>query len=310
MKTRLTHTVAPLLLLILIGIVLSRGRGDPPVKEDSFDRVIDRNADRMLQQGRQIFRFDTFGDEDFWGGVLQLHKAIEGQKLGGVGPGVSPRTALALGLKVDVDALPQDLIEKLKKGKVDLDDPAVTVALLQLKAVVGVTGVFKQGKPQSLGIQCALCHSTVNDSLAAGIGHRLDGWANRDLDVGKVVATSPNLKPVADLLGTDVPTVKKVLSSWGPGKFDAELLLDGKGFRPDGGSAAVLIPNAYGLAGFNQHTWTGAWGTVTYWNAFVANIEMHGKGTFFDPRLNNAAKFPIAAKAGFGNIRHDPTRTR
>src|SRR5262249_6440936 len=109
---------------------------------------------------------------------------------------------------------------------------------------------------------------------------------------------------------TDVNTVKKVLNSWGPGKFDAELLLDGKGFRPDGGPAATLIPNAYGLAGFNQHTWTGAWGTVTYWNALVANVEMGGKGVFFDPRLNNVSQFPIAAKAGFGNVRHDPDSDR
>src|SRR5262249_33546040 len=155
--------------------------------------------------------------------------------------------------------------------------------LLRLNAVVGVKGFFRPGslRLRSVGIQCALCHSTVNNSLAFGIGGRLDGWANRDLDVGQIVALAPNLKPVADLLATDVKTVRKVLTSWGPGKFDAELLLDGKGFRDDGSPAATLIPNAYGLAGFNQHTWTGAWGTVTYWNALVANIEMGGKGTFF-----------------------------
>src|SRR5262249_7971060 len=200
------------------------------------------------------------------------------------GAGVSPKMALDLGLKVDVDALPEGLIRKLKRGQVNLGDPATTVALLKLKAVVGLTGFFnKQGQLRSLGIQCALCHSTVDNSLTFGIGHRLDGWTNRDLNVGAIVSVAPNLKPIADLLGTDVATVKKVLNSWGPGKFDAELLLDGKGFRPDGGSAATLIPNAYGLAGFNQHTWTGAWGTVTYWNALVANVEMGGKGVFFDP---------------------------
>jgi hypothetical protein len=150
-----------------------------------------------------------------------------------------------------------------------------------------------------------ICHSTVDDSFAPGIGRRQDGWANRDLNIGAIVAMAPNLQPVADLLGTDVATVQKVLTSWGSGKFDAELLLDGKGFRPDGASAATLIPPAFGLAGVNLHTWTG-WGSVTHWNAFVANIEMHGKGTFYDPRLNNAERFPVAARAGFGNLRSNP----
>src|SRR5262249_25112483 len=138
-----------------------------------------------------------------------------------------------------------------------------------------------------------------------GIGRRLDGWANRDLNVGAIVNLAPNLRPIADLLGTDVPTVRKVLSAWGPGKFDAELILDAKGFHPDGKTAAVLIPPAFGLAGVNLHTWTG-WGSVTHWNAFVANLEMHGQGTFYDPRLNDKTKFPIAAKAGFGNVRNTP----
>src|SRR5207253_3529332 len=116
---------------------------------------------------------------------------------------------------------------------------------------------------------------------------------------------APDLSSVAELLGVDQPAVRKVLSAWGPGKFDAELFLDGKGFRADGRSAATLLPPAFGLAGVNLHTWTG-WGSVTHWNAFVANLEMHGKGTFFDPRLNDATQFPIAAKAGFGNVRNDP----
>jgi cytochrome c5 len=158
---------------------------------------------------------------------------------------------------------------------------------------------------QAVGITCALCHSTVDNSLAPGIGRRLDGWANRDLNVGVIAALSPNLKPVADLLGVDEATVRAVLQSWGPGKFDAELFLDGKAFRPDGKSAATLIPPAFGLAGVNLHTWTG-WGSVTHWNAFVANLEMHGQGPFYDPRLNDAIKFPIAARAGFGNVRNDP----
>ncbi len=264
------------------------------------------DASEMLREGRRIFRFDTFGDEAFWGDTLQLHSAIAGEALGGVGPGVSPRTALAVGLKVDAEALPPSLVERLKRGQVDLDSPATTLALLKLHAVVGVTGFFDpKGRLASLGIQCAFCHSTVDDSLAPGIGRRLDGWANRDLNVGAIVGLSPDLKPVADLLGVDEATVRAVLASWGPGKFDAELFLDGKAFRPDGRSAATLIPPAFGLAGVNLHTWTG-WGSVTYWNAFVANLEMHGKGTFFDPRLDDPVQFPVAARAGFGNVRNDP----
>ena len=211
----------------------------------------------MLEEGKQTFRFDTFGDEAFWTDALQLHRAIAGAQLGGVGPGVSPKTALAVGLKVDSDALPQSLISQLKQGRVNLDDPATTLALLKLNAVVGVKGTVRDdGSLQSVGITCALCHSTVDNSFAPGIGQRLDGWANRDLNVGAIVALSPNLKPVTDLLGVDEATVRTVLQSWGPGKFDAELFLDGKAFRPDGKSAATLIPPAFGLAGVNLHTWT------------------------------------------------------
>ena len=272
----------------------------------------------MVREGRQIFRFDTFGDEAFWGDLLGLHKAIEGTAFGGVATpdlkidGVSPKTALAVGLKVDVEALPRNLLNALKRGQVNLEDPATTLALLKLNAVVGLTGFFNtNGSLKSIGIQCALCHSTVDNSFAPGIGHRLDGWANRDLDVGLIVSLAPNLQPVADLLSlcagvtVDVATVKQVLRSWGPGKFDASLLMDGKAFRPDGKSAATLIPPAFGLAGVNLHTFTG-WGGVSHWNAFVANLEMHGKGTFFDPRLNDVQQFPIAARAGFGNVRNTP----
>jgi len=272
------------------------------------------NAETMITKGRQIFRFDTFGDEAFWGGQLRLNEAIAS--------GLSPRTALSLGLKVDVDALPDQLVQKLRKGDVDLSSPATTLSLLRLNAVVGLTGFFDSSGSQltSIGIQCALCHSTVNDSLLPGIGSRLDGWANHDLNIGAIAALSPNLQPVADVLGVDVPTVRRVLNSWGPGKFDAELFLDGKAFNPQQVShgvvtgknvpGATMIPNAFGLAGFNQHTWTGAWGTVSYWNALVANLEMHGKGTFFDPRLNDAAQFPVAARNGFGNLRTPPDDDR
>ena len=271
-----------------------------------FDAVVHSSADRMMKEGQQVFRFDTFDDQTFWGDALGLHQAIEGTKFGGVGPGLSPNAALGVGLKVDVDALPASLIEQLMQGKVNLDDPAVTLALLKLNSVVGVTGFFNpDGSLKSVGIQCAFCHSTVDNSLTQGIGHRLDGWANRDLNVGDIVSLAPNLQPFADLLGVDQATVREVLQSWGTGHFDAELALDGKAFRPDGKTSAVLIPPAFGLAGVNLHTWTG-WGSVTYWNAFVANLEMHGKGTFYDPRLDNAAQFPVAAKAGFGHVKNTP----
>lgn len=294
----LIYSGAFLLMLVLFGAAAIQARAS--------------QSQNLIAEGKQIFRFDTFGDEDFWGGELRLHEAIEGEEFGGVGPGVSPATALEVGLKVDVKALPQSLRRQLRRGKVDLDDPAVTLALLELNAVVGVKGFFNpDGSLSSIGITCALCHSTVDDSLAPGIGRRLDGWANRDLNVGAIIALSPDLSPFEDLLGVDRATVLTVLNSWGPGKFDAELVLDGKAFNPEQVTdgvvtgtnvpGATLIPPAFGLAGVNLHTWTG-WGSVPYWNAFVANIEMHGKGNFYDPRLNNADQFPIAAANGFGNI--------
>lgn len=272
-----------------------------------FDQMIVQNAQKMVEEGRRIFRYDTFGDEAYWSGTLRMHQAIAGAKLGGVGPGVSPKTALSVGLKVDMDALPPDLVEQIKAGQVNLDDPAITVALLKLNAVVGVIGrVREDGRLQSIGLTCAVCHSTVDNAFAPGIGHRLDGWGNMDLNVGAIVALAPNLKAIAEVLRVDVPTVKKVLMSWGPGKFDAELDKDGKAFRPDGKPAATIIPNAFGLAGVNLHTWTGAWGTVTYWNAYVANTELRGKGTFYDPRLRDPKKYPVSARTGAWNIRNNP----
>jgi hypothetical protein len=270
------------------------------------------NGVAEILRGRKIFRFDTFGDQAFWGGTLGLHRAIAGQANGGVGTGLSPKAALELGLKVDVNALPDALRSDLRRGRVDLNSPATTLALLKLDAVVGVRGFFDDSnrRLQSVGITCALCHSTVDNSFAPGIGNRLDGWAARDLNVGAIIALSPSVQPFVDLLrlvrpATTASTVRTVFRSWGPGKFDAELLLDGKAFRPDGKSAATLIPPAFGLAGVNLHTWTG-WGAVSHWNALVANLEMQGSGTLYDPRLNDASKFPIAAAAGFGNVRNEP----
>nr|WP_295904220.1 hypothetical protein [uncultured Bdellovibrio sp.] len=268
-----------------------------------FDNAISSNSSKMLAEGRKIFRFDTFGSEKFWGDTLKLHQAIKGEKNGGVGPGVSPKTALAVGLKVDVDALSPDVLKAIKEGKVDLNDPNVSLALLKEDAIVGVKGIFnKAGQMTSIGIQCSLCHSTVDNSFAPSIGHRLDGWPNRDLNVGAIINLSPDLSAVNKLLGVSDATTRKVIMAWGPGKFDAELFLDGKGFRPDGKTAATLIPAAFGLAGVNLHTYTG-WGSVTYWNAFVANLEMHGQGTFYDPRLDDPVKFPVAARARMGHTK-------
>ena len=275
------------------------------ISGNNFDRAIRRNNTMLFAEGRRVFRYDTFGDEAFWGDALKLHLALAGTNNGGVGPGVSPRTALGVGLKVDVRALPNSLQKKLRAGEVNLDDPAITVALLKLNSVVGVTGFFTNGALKSIGIQCALCHSTVDDSFASGIGQRLDGWPNRDLNVGAIIALAPDLSSIAAVLQVDEAAVRSVLTSWGPGKFDAELILDGKGFRPDGKTAATLIPPAYGLAGVNLHTWTG-WGSIPYWNAFVAVLEMHGKGRFFDPRLNDPVQFPVAARNGFGDVKIAP----
>ncbi len=266
----------------------------------------EKDALQMIKEGRQTFRYDTFGDEEFWGDALQLHRAIAGEKLGGVGPGVSPKTALTVGLKVDAEALPQELVQKIERNQLDLDDPATTIALLKLDAVVGVKGfVEKDDKLRSVGITCAICHSTVDDSFSRGIGKRLDGWPNRDLNVGKIITLAPNLKPLTDRLGIGEQELKEALLAWGPGKYDAELLHDGKAFRPDGKSAATLLPPAFGMAGVNNHTYTG-WGSVTHWNAYVANTQMRGKGTFFDPRLRDERQFPVAAKTKDWNIRNDP----
>ncbi|HLM11181.1 MAG TPA: hypothetical protein VK362_02295, partial [Reyranella sp.] len=280
-----------------------------PTAGAAFDTQAANHATQLLKDGRKIFRFETFGSEAFWGDSLELHKAIAGAKNGGVGPGVSPKAALAVGLKVDADALPEQLKAQIKAGKVNLDDPATTIALLKANAVVGVTAFANpNGSVRSMGIQCAFCHSTVDNSFAPGIGKRLDGWANRDLNVGAIVSLAPNLKPFTDLLGVDTETVKKVLASWGPGRYDAELDKDGKAFRPDGKQAGTLIPPAFGLAGVNLATWTG-FGSVTYWNAYVAATQMHGAATFFDPRFNNKEQYPVSAKSGSGNTRNVPDKT-
>jgi mono/diheme cytochrome c family protein len=218
---------------------------------------------QTLAAGRDVFRFDTFGDEQFWTDTARMHEVVQ--------KSVSPATALAVGLKVDADAIPADVAAAIKAGKVDLNDPATTVTLLKLNAVVGLKGTVTtvNGKDNltRLGITCALCHSTVDNAFSKGIGHRKDGWPNRDLNVGAIIALSPAITPAQ----------KAVYSSWGPGKYDPRFNIDGK-------STPLVLPPAYGLAHVRNETYT-AEGPISYWNAYVAVTQMHGHGKFSDPRL-------------------------
>jgi len=280
-------------------------------KNDNEDGVMAQRAasdktKSLIEQGKQIFRFDDFGDKQFWSGLLHIDKAILGANHGGFGPGVSPAAALAVGLKVDVDALPAEVIAGIKSGTIDLNDPATTVALLKLNAVVGVSSSFNtDGTLQAVGITCASCHSIVDNSFAFGMGKRLDTWPNRDLNVGGIISLTDNAIPIANMLHVDEPTLRRVLALWGPGKFSAILFMDGKAFRPDGKVAANMIPAAFGLKNIDLVTYTG-WGSISYWNSFVANLEMHGKGNFSDPRLNDPVKYPIAVEQGFYNVTNNP----
>jgi hypothetical protein len=213
--------------------------------------------------GQEIFRFHTFGDEQLWTDRLRMHEVIESQ--------IDPATALSLGLKVDADALPEEVRTAIQNGDVDLTDPATTVALLKLNAVVGVVGKVEsidgRDRLTEVGITCALCHSTVDDSFAEGIGRRLDGWPNLDLDPGKIIAASPAVPDDA----------KAVYQSWGPGFYDPR-------FNIDGESTPLVLPPAYGLAGVSLETYTGE-GPITHWNRYVAVTQMGAHGSFSDPRL-------------------------
>jgi mono/diheme cytochrome c family protein len=230
--------------------------------DDSRDGA--REHSSSVARGQQIFRFDTFGDEIFWSDRLRMHEVVNG---------VDPVTALAVGLKVDADALPPAVLAALRDGRVDLKSPATTIALLKLGAVVGLQGrvenVNGADRVTRLGITCALCHSTVDDSFAPGIGRRLDGWPNRDLNPGAIIALSPALDAQS----------KAVLTSWGPGRFDPRNNVDGL-------SKPVVIPPAFGLRGVHSVTYTGDGSELRYWNNYVAVVEMGGQGTFSDPRLN------------------------
>jgi hypothetical protein len=217
----------------------------------------------LAAQGKDIFRFNTFDDERYWTDTLRMHEVVQ--------TGVSPATALAVGLKVDVDTLPAAVKSAIAAGQVDLNSPATTVTLLKLGAVVGLKGTVQTINGRDtltrLGITCALCHSTVDNSFAPGIGHRLDGAPNHDLNVGAIVALSPAV-PAA---------LKAILNSWGPGKYDARTNIDGR-------NSPALIPPAYGLNGVRKEIYTGD-DTISYWNAYVAVTQMHGQGSFSDSRL-------------------------
>lgn len=219
-------------------------------------------------EGQQIFRYDTFGDEQLWTDVLRMHEVI---------PTVSPATALSVGLKVDVEALPAEVIAALQAGQIDLTDPAVTIALLQLNAVVGVIGsVNESGQLTKVGVTCALCHSSVDDSFAPGIGKRLDGWANTDLNVGAIVALSKTLDE----------RTRAEFNTWGPGRYDPRHhYFDGMNIVPlNNPSAPIVIPPIYGLRGVEFETFT-ADGPISYWNSYVGVGQMGGHGTFNDPRI-------------------------
>lgn len=217
----------------------------------------------LIAEGKEIFRFDTFGDETFWSDTLRLHEIIRSS--------VDPTTALAVGLKVDVDALPAAVVQGIMDGTISLTDPATTVALLKLNAVVGLRGTVETMGGEDVlvrvGTTCALCHSTVDNSFSEGIGHRLDGWQNSDLDPGAIIALSPVLTAAQ----------KAVYTSWGPGMYDPRYNLDGQ-------NGPVVIPPAYGLLGVNSHTYTGDAEDIAYWNLYVGITQMHGHGSFSEPR--------------------------
>ena len=241
----------------------------PPVSAHSpAFAAAQQREERGIVAGRRIFRYDTFGDEQLWTDVLRMHEVVAN---------VSPATALAVGLKVDVDALPPSVLDALRAGQVDLADPAVTVELLRLDAVVGVRGTVDDlGQLTSVGITCALCHSSVDDSFTEGIGRRMDGWANTELNVGAIVALSPVLDDAT----------RAEFNAWGPGKYDPRHhAFDGTNIVPlNSPSLPIVIPPIYGLRGVGFETFT-ADGPISYWNSYVGVGQMGGQGTFSDPRI-------------------------
>jgi mono/diheme cytochrome c family protein len=236
------------------GTTKPAAEGTPPAAT-AEPRGTQESSAAEIGEGQRIFRFETFGDEQLWTDTLRLNEVVE--------KNVDPTTALKIGLKVDADVLPAGILEK-----VDLKSPATTVALLKMNAVVGLQAtVDANNHITRLGVTCALCHSTVDNSVIAGIGRRKDGWPNRDLNVGAIIALSP-------VLAADK---KAVYQSWGPGKYDPR-------YNQDGKSTPLVLPPAYGLAQVKNETYT-AEGPISYWNAYVAVTQMGGQGNFSDPRL-------------------------
>jgi hypothetical protein len=265
-RPRFVATALGVAVLVVSNVLVARSAAAPEERRDVDDdepvAQERRSNEQLVAEGQRIFRFDTFGDEQQWTDQLRMHEVIET---------LPPTTALSLGLKVDVDALPQAVRDALALGQVDLTDPAVTVTLIELNAVVGVAGTVEtinnEKRLTRVGITCALCHSTVDDSFAPSIGHRLDGWPNLDLNPGAIIAASPAVPP----------EVKAVYNSWGPGMYDPR-------FNQDGQSTPVVIPPAYGLEGVKRATYTGD-GSITYWNRYVSVTQMGGMGSFHDGRI-------------------------
>ena len=247
-------------LLLILAVAAASGCAPTRSSESMFSQrsdqpiASDREPGRSHSDGMRIFRFDTFGDEQFWTDTLQMNTVVE--------TSVDPTTALKVGLKVDAEALPPGLL-----GQVDLTKPATTVALLKLNAVVGIQATVEGDHITRLGVTCALCHSTVDNSVQPGIGRRMDGWPNRDLNVGAIIALSPALTAAQ----------REVYNSWGPGRYDPRYNIDGK-------NTPLVLPPAYGLARVRNETYT-AEGPISYWNAYVAVSQMHGQGNFSDPAL-------------------------
>ena len=257
------RAIAPLTVSVLLCVAAACGADDESAGLTGATLAPSVNlSPSLVAQGRQIFRFDTFGNETFWSDTAALHVKVND---------LSPQDALLTGLKVDVDALPAAVIQQLRNNAVNLADPAVTRLLLSVDAVVGVKGQVQNGTLVRIGITCALCHSTVDNSLTGGIGHRLDGWPNRDLNVGAIIALSDALP--------DAP-----YNTWGPGMYDPRFSFDGK-------NIPVVLPPAFGLRHVKKETYTGD-DDVSYWNAYVAITQMHGHGTFVDPRINVSVSNP------------------
>jgi mono/diheme cytochrome c family protein len=270
---RRRRAISSAFIFSVLGLTSGCGESDAP---NPTNAPVDP---ALAAKGRDIFRFDTFEDESFWTDTLKMNEVIQAA--------VDPTTALSVGLKVDAEALPAEVVKGIQDGSISLKSPDTTVALLKLGAVVGVIGTVEtvDGKDTltRVGITCASCHSTVDDSFAPGIGKRLDGWANVDLNPGAIIALSPAVPA----------STKEVYQSWGKGKYDPR-------FNQDEQNGPAVIPPAYGLLGVNRITATGDGENIAYWNRYVAVTQMGGHGSFMEPRtgvnVSNGADDAVTAK--------------